>query len=385
MVPAGAHETGTDRQGEIRREIDRLKDELDEAAAAESHLLADLRVSRHAKADLDADVAQLDVQLAAARAQLASAEASLEAALARHQAAGRSLERAQAALRGARSVLQEQAIVAFTRRGGGASELDIVLRVKDLRELHEARAYMALVARHQSAVVDEHRALEGDIRDLTDELQAAADDALAQRDGVEAQAGAVEAARREQDAARDAAAVEVARQEALLAQIDARQADYQRRIATLRQESETIAALLRRRQAGQGITTCSGGRLAAPLQNGRVTSRFGYRTHPIFGTRRLHTGIDFGAASGTPILAAAAGEVVYAGWQGGYGNAVVIDHGGSLATLYAHQSGIGVRTGQRVAQGQAIGRAGSTGFSTGPHLHFEVRVNGTPVDPLGCL
>jgi murein DD-endopeptidase MepM/ murein hydrolase activator NlpD len=100
---------------------------------------------------------------------------------------------------------------------------------------------------------------------------------------------------------------------------------------------------------------------------------------------RMHEGIDLGAAYGTPIHAAAAGTVIYAGWMEGYGNLVIIDHGGGLATAYGHQSSIAVANGQSVSQGQVIGYVGSTGHSTGPHLHFEVRVNGAPVDPLGYL
>jgi murein DD-endopeptidase MepM/ murein hydrolase activator NlpD len=100
---------------------------------------------------------------------------------------------------------------------------------------------------------------------------------------------------------------------------------------------------------------------------------------------RMHEGIDLGAAYGTPIAAAAAGTVIYAGWMEGYGNLTVIDHGGGLSTAYGHQSNIAVAVGQQVAQGQIIGNVGSTGHSTGPHLHFEVRVDGAPVDPLGYL
>ena len=99
----------------------------------------------------------------------------------------------------------------------------------------------------------------------------------------------------------------------------------------------------------------------------------------------MHEGIDLGAAYGTPIAAAAAGTVIYAGWLGGYGNLDVIDHGGGLSTAYGHQSRISVSVGEQVAQGQIIGDVGSTGHSTGPHLHFEVRVNGQAVDPLGYL
>jgi murein DD-endopeptidase MepM/ murein hydrolase activator NlpD len=113
--------------------------------------------------------------------------------------------------------------------------------------------------------------------------------------------------------------------------------------------------------------------------NGPVTSPFGMR----WG--RMHTGIDIGVPYGTPIHAAASGNVIYAGWMDGYGNLVFIDHGRGLSTGYAHQASIAVSNGQTVTQGQVIGYVGCTGHCFGPHLHFEVRVNGSPVDPLGYL
>ncbi|NNF53879.1 MAG: peptidoglycan DD-metalloendopeptidase family protein [Acidimicrobiales bacterium] len=118
---------------------------------------------------------------------------------------------------------------------------------------------------------------------------------------------------------------------------------------------------------------------------GRLSSGFGTRVHPIFGTRRMHTGIDLGGRAGEPIYAAKGGVVLSAGWRGGYGNAVVIDHGGGFSTLYAHQSAIAVSAGQAVAIGDVVGYVGSTGWSTGPHLHFELRLNGNPIDPVPYL
>jgi murein DD-endopeptidase MepM/ murein hydrolase activator NlpD len=125
-------------------------------------------------------------------------------------------------------------------------------------------------------------------------------------------------------------------------------------------------------------TTPSAAGLIWPV-SGPVVSPFGYR----WG--RLHAGIDIAVPYGTPIHAAAAGTVVLAGWVSGYGNYTCIDHGGGLATCYAHQSSFAVSQGASVGQGQVIGYVGCTGHCFGPHLHFEVRINGTPVDPLGYL
>lgn len=119
--------------------------------------------------------------------------------------------------------------------------------------------------------------------------------------------------------------------------------------------------------------------------SGPITSPFGYRTHPIFGTTIFHAGIDIGVDYGTPIHAADSGVVVYSGWISGYGNAVIIDHGGGISTLYGHNQSLAVSEGQSVSKGSVIAYAGSTGNSTGPHCHFEVDVNGSPVNPLGYL
>jgi len=128
----------------------------------------------------------------------------------------------------------------------------------------------------------------------------------------------------------------------------------------------------------------SGGIMSWPVQ-GRISSPFGYRTHPILKTRELHTGIDIAARSGTTVVAANKGTVIKSSWNNSYGNLLMIDHGGSIVTLYAHNSSLLVSVGDVVSKGQAVSKVGSTGMSTGPHLHFEVRVNGQYKNPMNWL
>ena len=145
-----------------------------------------------------------------------------------------------------------------------------------------------------------------------------------------------------------------------------------------------IAAQSHRKTPVQGST----GSMMWPVK-GKLTSNYGYRRHPIHGTYKMHTGIDISAPSGTPVRAADGGEIIAVGWRGGYGKMIVVmhgnRHGSSVTTLYGHLSGFAVSKGQSVGKGQVIGYVGSTGYSTGPHLHFEVRLNGQTVNPRGYL
>jgi murein DD-endopeptidase MepM/ murein hydrolase activator NlpD len=152
----------------------------------------------------------------------------------------------------------------------------------------------------------------------------------------------------------------------------------------VRARPDGISATLAAAQAGQGDASGPSD-LELPIPGAPLSSPFGLRNDPLSNGAGFHPGIDFGASSGTPIHAAGAGVVVMAGDCGGYGFCVVIDHGDSIATLYGHQSQLGVSAGQHVEAGQVIGYVGSTGASTGPHLHFEVRDHGLPIDPVLAL
>ncbi|OGC05542.1 hypothetical protein A3H38_06140 [candidate division WOR-1 bacterium RIFCSPLOWO2_02_FULL_46_20] len=168
-------------------------------------------------------------------------------------------------------------------------------------------------------------------------------------------------------------------------ELQQRRKEYEAHVAELEKSSSELEVLILKKMAARtGARVYGSGTLAWPLR-GRLTSQFGYRRHPLYGGRNFHTGLDIAAKYGTPIMAADAGEVIFSGWWDGYGKAVVIDHGKKTSTVYAHMSRIYKNVGAIVAKGQVVGLVGSTGYSTGPHLHFEVRKNGKPQNPLQYL
>ena len=165
----------------------------------------------------------------------------------------------------------------------------------------------------------------------------------------------------------------------------------------LEKDSQSIASLIKKKVAEEQARIAAakarskprnfvrGSGIMALPSDGYISSPYGYRTHPVLGRRRLHTGMDFAAGYGSTIRAADSGTVIYSGWYGGYGKTVIINHGKGITTLYGHSSKLYVKVGQSVKRGQPISAIGSTGLSTGPHLHFEVRKNGTPVNPANYL
>lgn len=191
-----------------------------------------------------------------------------------------------------------------------------------------------------------------------------------------------------------------AEQKSVLDQVSAQKATQSKLVYDLeyltREENAELEELIRQEQAlyadqtkkikpaGQPQKVVSSSSFIWPVR-GPITSPFGYRMHPIRGRYIFHSGIDIGVASGTPIKCSANGTVIMSTWYGGYGNCIIVDHGGGWSTLYGHCSALYVSKGKTVLQGTVIGAVGSTGMSTGPHLHFEIRYNGSPVDPRSRL
>jgi murein DD-endopeptidase MepM/ murein hydrolase activator NlpD len=177
---------------------------------------------------------------------------------------------------------------------------------------------------------------------------------------------------------------EAAQEKQLIARLKERRSALEAAEDQLVRESEQLGSLIRQKIAASTGIVRGTGRFVFPA-NANISSGFGNRVHPILGYSRFHAGIDFAASHGSAIRAADSGRVIFSGWYGGYGQTVIIDHGNGVSTLYAHASRLYVNEGQNVQQGQSIAAVGSTGLSTGPHLHFEVRQNGNPVNPMAYL
>ncbi len=359
------------------RQLEERRAQLRFEQLRESNLSQQLDQTNHAIGGVNARLDELDGQVQVNQRRLAWNQVELAAAQA-------TLRRHNDAYRKRLVQIYEHSDIGYLSVLLGATSFtEFVERLHDLQLLVKAdqeaiaqrKAAEAAVRRVQAQLEGTQLQLEG----LAQQQQ----QARTQLQGLASERQQLVAVASEQ---RQQVAAEVAQLEELSAQ---EEANLEALIAQRQAELEAErAAAERARRAGQpgppGPATAASGYFQWPV-HGPITSPFGWRIHPIAGVRRFHEGIDIAADSGTPIAAAEAGRVIYAGWYGGYGNYISIDHGGGVSTGYGHCSAIYVSVGQDVSRGQAIGAVGSTGYSTGPHLHFEVRINGKPIDPLTRL
>lgn len=384
--PAASSGTSPEaRQREIDAELKRLRGELAALDSKQARAVAELRVTQRHRQQLDAELAGIDRELSGAQGELDALANQLEGAIAAQLQAQQAVEAAEADLKEATAVLHEQAVQAFIRFGAKKSVNDLLAEIQDVNDAPRVAAWVDAVAARQAEVVREHRRLQRGTTELRAVAEAARIDVGRRRDEAATRKAEIERARGERALAQAAVAQELANEQRLLDSLKATRSKAAAELAELERASAAVKALLQRRQAGQAVIPVRPGFLQAPLLRPALTSSYGWRVHPIFGDSRLHAGVDFAAEVGTAVFAAGDGTVLYAGWQSGYGNTVIVDHGGSIATLYAHNSALAVAEGTKVKRGQRIASAGSTGNSTGPHVHFEVRVNGSTVDPLGYL
>ena len=369
-----------ERLEDIRRALE-AKEERLEAAQEESRgvrtQLAEAQANRRA---LTAEVRSLQDRLSGAQADLAAVEAELEVARRELRRWTAHLGRARRQLVDQRSSLEAQAAAAY--KLGPGVYLEALLGSSDLTSLAERGAYVERVLSVSSYELEGIRVARTLVADRRDRVEVYETRVAERAEQVRERAAEIASLKAEQESLLAQVDLEAeAHVEALDTLSEARE-QYEEAVAALEAESARIQGVIQ--GTGSSGSGQYGGELFWPT-DGPIVSGFGYRTHPVYGTTRFHAGVDIDGACGQPIWAAEDGAVISAGYNGGYGNATVIDHGDGLSTLYGHQSSLGLSSGQSVGRGQQIGLVGTTGLSTGCHLHFEVRVNGEPVDPVPYL
>jgi len=337
-----------ERKSEVKGELKHIKAEQ---ATANNRLVASQR-----------ELAAAQHKLALAQTRLSATRGTLKQVKVEHK-------QTQARLVKHSGLMEERLLALY--RNDQPSYVEVMLNATDFEDFANRAEFTSRVAGQDQKVLT-------DLADAKRELER---QATVLHDKEIEQAKWV----REVDTQKHEVAAKTEEAHGLLAKANTDRAEAEKQLAQLEQDSKDISAMLARVQRGEEGAHYTGhwsGSLLRPVSGG-VTSGFGWRMHPITHTRRFHDGVDLSAGYGTPIHAADKGMVVHAGWWGAYGQAVILDHGSGLSTLYGHMSSIAVGDGQTVHRGQIIGYVGSTGWSTGPHLHFSVRKYGSPVDPLG--
>lgn len=384
VAPPAAGTSGSGSSGSGSSQSDQMAalwDQFRAATQAGTVLASQIGAGKAQQAQLQGQISALNRQLASAQAQEAVDAAQLQATDQQLASLEASIVTTTAQATGAQSQVVQRSIELY--KEGPASYLAMLVSATSFRDFLTRLSFV-------SGVIASDRAKLTALLTTNTQLSSQRQEAVQRRASVaEAKAAlALDAAdiaqlRAGVAQANQALAVTVAAQQDQLKGIEAQKATYLKDMATLTAESSSITTFVRSKQISQSYTWA--GKLVLWPVHGPITSPFGPRINPVFGNSEFHTGIDIGAATGVPVLAAEAGTVIYSGVMQGYGNVIILDHGGALATLYAHQSALLVSVGQKVAKGQQIGKVGCTGLCTGPHLHFETRVGGSPVQPLSFL
>jgi murein DD-endopeptidase MepM/ murein hydrolase activator NlpD len=362
--------------GSLQRKIDRKQAQIEQKKGRERVLTSEVSAFTHKIGSLQADITvlqtkqvRLQANLDAKRAELARIQEELRRERLR-------LARLRRRLAEARVELANRLVQMY--KEDTPDVVTVVLEADGFADLLERTEFLQRTSAQDARIISR-------VRDAKIETKAAADrlDRLEKRAeevaaAIEAEVNQVVQVKGELVSRRETYASARAGKAQLLANTRASRQELEDHVDSLQREQAAVLARLRGPSNVAGPIRQGSGQLIWPA-NGSISSGFGWR----WG--RLHAGVDIPLPEGTPLRAADGGSVAIAGWVGGYGNYTCIQHGGSLSTCYGHQSSIAVSVGQSVSQGQVIGYSGNTGHSTGPHVHFEVRINGSPVDPLGYL
>jgi murein DD-endopeptidase MepM/ murein hydrolase activator NlpD len=380
-VPAAADPR--DRLEEIERRTEEVQADIGRLDARADELLGRIGVVDQEVARVEAEVQSLDARISDLNSEIAAVKKRLTAAQLELTFLTEQLQAVLGRLDQRTDLFTERARAAYM--AGPTAYVDGLLSSEDFGDLIDRTAYYESALDADSALVQEIEVLRDETETQRELVEEKREKIIKAKLALEADRAEVAQIRQQRASVLAARSSVLAEKRGLLGEVKSKRAAQQQILDQLERESQQIQSLLTAQASSvSGPFPTGGGQLAWPAA-GPVISGFGPRTHTIFGDTRMHTGIDIGAPYGAPVVAADDGVVVFAGVMSGYGNAIVVDHGGGLATTYNHLSSFSVSSGAHVGRQQTVGAVGCTGYCTGPHLHFEVRVNGAPVDPMPYL
>lgn len=381
-----------ERLEEIERQAERAQEKLEEVEDEQSELESDLDGLDDARESLESRIASLDGELGDLNSEIAEKQDDLEAAQNEITALTDELRRLGKRLQRRTDLLEATAVSAY--KAGPAAAVDSLLAATTFSDLVDRVEYYESSLEAEAELIEEIEVLESETADKRADVEDRKQALAAQKLALEEDRAALASVRDERASALAEKESVIAATETLLADAEDREAQLEAWADQLEADSQRIESIIAAQAAATAPATPGStstgsppggsGQLVWPA-SGPLTSPYGYRVHPIFGDTRLHSGIDIGAAYGAAVVAADDGVVTYVGAMSGYGNVVIVDHGGGLSTTYNHLSTFSVSSGQTVSRGAQIAAVGCTGYCTGPHLHFEVRLNGSAVDPMPYL
>jgi murein DD-endopeptidase MepM/ murein hydrolase activator NlpD len=381
LGPASAGQDLGDKQDQLDNKISDAQHDLESASKALKQAAASLADTRAELPAARAAYAAAAAKLNTAKDRLKLIKQRLDELKAQQEKVATEIELAEQRILDSEILISR--IVRYQYQTGGYGELEVVLESESPTEFVQRLMATQSVTESQASVIDqltEDQAVlsaQQQQMEVTEEaIQVAEDEAQKQVDRLSTLTG------KAQEAQATIKQLIRQRSDALAVAEDERAAEKKRLNALKAAQAALAAQISAQTSNGSGLPN---GELQQPIPGASMVQGVGWRVHPVYGYRSCHTGIDLSASSGTPIQAARGGRVVWtkAELSGPYGNNTLIDHGDGLSTFYAHQSSFNVSPGQRVKTGQVIGYVGATGYATGPHLHFEVHINGVPYDPMG--
>lgn len=383
-MPAAA-QSSPDPSSPDSHSTDTLRHEYEQLVGEHAEVLVAYDESTRRLADLLVQVAEAEEAKVAADVALVEAQATLVARQDEQALADAALVTARQRVADAEETVRRFAIETYIG-DGAATDLAMMLEIArgDSGSLAEF-GYRDSVDTRQGELLVELEDARREAMLLQDRSTRAAEAAEEQRDLVSDIQAEAEAALAERVRLAEETTAERAEQEQLLRDVQSQLVSIEARIYSLERAADGVQSLLASYQADDPDFVPGAYSFSLPQEDASISSEFGMRAHPILPVTRLHAGADIGAPHGSPVLAAADGVVVLAEERGGYGLTVVVAHENSLATVYAHNSAFSVRVGDVVERGQEIARVGSTGLSTGPHIHWETRLRGVPVNPRNFL